>query len=36
VLGFTTSENNVYLVTGWNDYTGIDPSQIGSDQYDFI
>jgi Bacterial Ig-like domain (group 3)/Right handed beta helix region len=36
VLGFTTPQNNVYLVTGWNYYTGSDPSQIGSNQYDFI
>jgi hypothetical protein len=35
VLGFTTSTNDVYLVTGWNYYKGTDPGQIGADQYDF-
>ncbi len=35
VLGFTTAQNDVYFVTGWNFYTGSDPSQIGPDQYDF-
>ncbi len=36
VLGFTTAANDVYLVTsGWNFYTGSDPSQIGAGQYDF-
>jgi len=36
VLGFTTAENDVYLVWGWNFYTGADPTQIGTDQYDFL
>jgi Ca2+-binding RTX toxin-like protein len=36
VLGFTTAENDVYLVTGWNFYTGADPAQIGAGQYDFL
>jgi hypothetical protein len=36
VLGFTTASNDVYLVTGWSFYTGTDPSQIGSGQYDFV
>ncbi len=37
VLGFTTAENDVYLVTtGWNFYTGTDPSQVGASQYDFL
>jgi hypothetical protein len=36
VLGFTTADNNVYFVTGWNFYTGLDPSAIGADQYDFL
>jgi MBG domain (YGX type)/Right handed beta helix region/PKD domain/Matrixin len=35
VLGFTTSQNDVYFVTGWNYYTASDPSQIGAGQYDF-
>jgi hypothetical protein len=36
VLGFTTGSDDVYLVTtGWNFYTGSDPTQIGSGQYDF-
>ena len=30
VLGFTTADNDVYLVTGWNFYTGADPT--GRDQ----
>jgi hypothetical protein len=36
VLGFTTAENDVYLVTGWNYYTGADPTQMGAGQYDFL
>ncbi len=37
VLGFTTASNDVYFVTtGWNFYTGADPSQIGAGQYDFL
>ena len=35
VLGFTTPSNDVYLVAGWNYFTGSDPSGIGADQYDF-
>jgi hypothetical protein len=36
VLGFTTSSNDVYLVTtGWNFYTGSDATGIGAGQYDF-
>jgi hypothetical protein len=36
VLGFTTAENDLYLVTGWNFYTGADASAIGAGQYDFL
>jgi hypothetical protein len=37
VLGFTTADNDVYLVTtGWNFYTGSDPTQVGAGQYDFL
>jgi hypothetical protein len=37
VLGFTTAENDVYLVTtGWSFYTGSDPSGIRAGQYDFL
>ena len=35
VLGFTTAQNAVYIVAGWNFYTGSDPGQIGPDQFDF-
>jgi MBG domain (YGX type)/Right handed beta helix region/Matrixin len=35
VLGYTTQTNDVYFVVGWNYYTGSDPSQVGSNQYDF-
>src|SRR5581483_7431219 len=35
VLGFTTADNNVYLVEGWDFYTGADPTQVGAGQYDF-
>jgi hypothetical protein len=35
VLGFTTADNDVYLVTGWNFYTGADPTQGGAGQFDF-
>jgi hypothetical protein len=35
VLGFTTPANDVYLVEGWNFYTGADPTQVGAGQYDF-
>ena len=35
VLGFTTAQNAVYIVAGWNFYTGSDPGQIGADQFDF-
>src|SRR5262249_41086634 len=37
VLGFPTAENDVSLVTtGWDYYTGDDPRQIGTNQYDFL
>jgi hypothetical protein len=37
VLGFTTADNDVYIVTtGWNFYTDTDPSGIGAGQYDFL
>jgi hypothetical protein len=37
VLGFTTADNDVYLVTtGWSSYTGSDASQVGAGQYDFL
>ena len=37
MLGFTTAANDVYLVTtGWDFYTGADPSRIGPGQYDFL
>jgi hypothetical protein len=35
VLGFTTADNDVYLVEGWSFYTGADASGIGAGQYDF-
>ena len=35
VLGFTTEQNDVYLVEGWDFYTGADPTGIGAGQYDF-
>ena len=35
VLGFTTASNDVYLVEGWDFYTGADPTQVGAGQYDF-
>ncbi len=35
VLGFTTADNAVYLVEGWDFYTGADPTQVGAGQYDF-
>ena len=35
VLGYTTVQNDVYFVTGWNYFTASDPSQIGAGQYDF-
>jgi uncharacterized delta-60 repeat protein len=35
VLGFTTADNDVYLVEGWDFYTGSDPTQVGAGQYDF-
>jgi hypothetical protein len=35
VLGFTTAQNAVYIVAGWNFYTGSDPGQIGANQFDF-
>src|SRR5207244_1365141 len=36
VLGFTTAANDVYLVTGWNLYTGRDGTAPGPNQYDFL
>jgi Ca2+-binding RTX toxin-like protein len=36
VLGFTTAANDVYLVTGWNFYTGLDGGAIGPNQFDFL
>jgi hypothetical protein len=36
VLGFTTAANDVYLVTGWSFYTGLDPTGIGANQFDFL
>jgi hypothetical protein len=36
VLGYTTPQNDVYFVTGWNYSTSTDPSQVGSDQFDFM
>src|SRR5262249_52575125 len=35
VLGFTTADNDVYLVEGWDFYTGSDATQVGAGQYDF-
>ncbi len=35
VLGFTTASNDLYLVEGWDFYTGADPTQVGGGQYDF-
>jgi uncharacterized delta-60 repeat protein/CSLREA domain-containing protein len=35
VLGFTTADNDVYLVEGWNFSTAADPTQVGAGQYDF-
>jgi hypothetical protein len=35
VLGFTTADNDVYLVEGWDFYTGSDATQVGASQYDF-
>jgi hypothetical protein len=36
VLGYTTPQNDVYLVTGWNYSTSLDSSQVGPDQFDFL
>ena len=36
VLGFTTVNNDVYLIEGWDFYTGSDNSQIGAGQFDFL
>jgi 6-phosphogluconolactonase (cycloisomerase 2 family) len=36
VLGFTTAQDDVYLVSGWNYYNGDDPTGIGAGQYDFL
>jgi hypothetical protein len=35
VLGYTTAQNDVYIVTGWNYSTSADPSQIAPGQFDF-
>jgi hypothetical protein len=35
VLGVTTADGTITLVTGWNWYTGSAPAQIGANQYDF-
>jgi hypothetical protein len=35
VLGFTTTDNDVYFVEGWSFYTGADPTQVSAGQYDF-
>jgi autotransporter-associated beta strand protein len=35
VLGFTTADNDVYFVEGWNFSTAADPTQVGAGQYDF-
>jgi hypothetical protein len=35
VLGCTTSSGTVTLITGWNWYTGSDPTKVGANQYDF-
>src|SRR5262249_52467891 len=34
VLGVLAPDHTITLVTGWNWYTGSDPTQIGADQYD--
>ncbi len=36
VLGFTTPQNDVYFVAGWNYSTSTDPNQVGADQFDFM
>ena len=36
VLGYTTAQNDVYFVTGWNYSTSTDPTQVASDQFDFM
>jgi hypothetical protein len=36
VLGFTTPQNDVYFVNGWNYSTSTDPSQVAADQFDFL
>jgi hypothetical protein len=36
VVGFTTADNNVYFVVGWNFYTAADASAIGANQYDLL
>ena len=36
VLGYTTPQNDVYFVTGWNYSTSTDPTQVGPDQFDFL
>ena len=36
VLGYTTPQNDIYFVTGWNYSTSTDPTQVGPNQYDFL
>ena len=36
VLGYTTPQNDVYFVAGWNYSTSTDPTQVGPNQYDFM
>ncbi len=36
VLGFTTVDNDVYLINGWDFYNGSDATQIGENQFDFL
>jgi hypothetical protein len=35
VLGCTTDAGQITIITGWDFYTGSDPTQIGAGQYDF-
>ncbi|WP_165219276.1 PKD domain-containing protein [Aquisphaera insulae] len=36
VIGYTTAQNDVYFVDGWNYATSLDPAQTGPDQFDFM
>jgi Ca2+-binding RTX toxin-like protein len=36
VLGYTTAQNDVYFVAGWNYSTSTDPTQVAPDQFDFL